>query len=185
MTHIFKNGGDHSALALLKAYEAWEADIIMNGNWQGMSGLPTLTQPQYDRMIELQEWRNAVLEQSQAVALSPITEAFEQFKLAFISAGGTRNPKSASAKGWRPAEVVFTRLVRKDKHDPQAIITGTQAYAAYMRRVIAADSSKVNYVPAPKPFLNGEQFMQDWDRAKGPQPPAPSMFDVAESLTTR
>lgn len=120
---------------------------------------------------------------STAVALSPLTEAFEQFKLAFISAGGTRNPLTP-AKGWRKTEQVFRRVVTKDKHDPQAVVTGTQAFAAYMRKLVAADPLKVEYIPGPIPFLNGEQFMQDWNRACA-KPAAPTMFDVAQSLTDR
>lgn len=48
------------AIAALRAYERWEADLIMEDNsWVG--GLPRLTQNLYDRMIELQAMRNAVL----------------------------------------------------------------------------------------------------------------------------
>jgi hypothetical protein len=176
MTDTFKDGIE----AAVHAVEELDC-IYINNDRHPFGGIPA---------DEFSSVHRAALQEAVAtirallgysIVVSPLTEAFEHFKLAFISAGGTRNPKSASAKGWRPAEVVFTRLVRKDKHDSQAIVTGTQAYAAYMRRVIAADLAKVNYVPAPKPFLNGEQFMQDWGRAKC-EAPAASMFDVAHAL---
>ena len=45
-------------LAVLLAYEQWEAALIMDDNsWR--NGLPMLTQAQYDRLIELQGMRNA------------------------------------------------------------------------------------------------------------------------------
>src|SRR5208282_4052793 len=40
--------------ATLRAYEEWEADLITNNSWSGKDGLPTLTQSQYDRMLEIQ-----------------------------------------------------------------------------------------------------------------------------------
>ena len=47
------------AIEALRAWQEWEADIIMNGDWS--NSMPRLTQSQYDRMIELQEPRRAVL----------------------------------------------------------------------------------------------------------------------------
>jgi len=47
------------AIEALRAWQEWEADIIMNGDWS--NSRPRLTQSQYDRMIEMQEPRRAVL----------------------------------------------------------------------------------------------------------------------------
>ena len=43
----------------LAAYEKWEADIIINGDWS--STYVCLTQELHERMVELQEMRNAAL----------------------------------------------------------------------------------------------------------------------------
>lgn len=58
---ILKAVNNHEPmLALLKAYEQWEADIIMeNKCWTGQN--IRLTDQPYDRMIELQTERNRVL----------------------------------------------------------------------------------------------------------------------------
>jgi len=45
----------------LEAYEAWEADIIINNETWRTDDLPHMTQAQYDRMIEIQDMRNAAL----------------------------------------------------------------------------------------------------------------------------
>lgn len=45
--------------AVAKAYEAWEADVVFDGNWE--DGLPKLTQPLFDRLLEIQAMRNAAL----------------------------------------------------------------------------------------------------------------------------
>ena len=45
-------------IEVLKAYEAWEADVILHAKW---GDLPTLTQAQWDRLVEIQAMRNAVL----------------------------------------------------------------------------------------------------------------------------
>ena len=124
--------------------------------------------------------------QSTAVAIDPIAESFEQFKRAFISAGGTRNPTTPQ-RGWKKTEEAFRRQITKNRHDPQAIVTGTQAFAAYCRKRIAADPSSSEWIPGPVPFLNGEKFMHPWDRAapsqaRGNQRGAVSMFDVEEQL---
>lgn len=47
------------AIAVLKAYEAWEGDLILNGDWSGET--VTMTQEQHDRMLEIQAMRNAAL----------------------------------------------------------------------------------------------------------------------------
>lgn len=49
--------------ALAKAYERWEADVLLSEEaWQGNTApLPTLTQPLWDRLIELQTMRNAAV----------------------------------------------------------------------------------------------------------------------------
>jgi len=44
-----------------KAYEAWEADIIINNETWRTDDLPHLTQAQFDRMIKIQDMRNAAL----------------------------------------------------------------------------------------------------------------------------
>lgn len=44
---------------LAKAYEAWEADLIVNGDWSGEC--VQMTQAQHDRMMELQAMRNEAL----------------------------------------------------------------------------------------------------------------------------
>jgi hypothetical protein len=47
---------------VLEAYEQWEADLIMRDDaWQGMSGLPTVPQDLWNRLIEIQMVRNAAL----------------------------------------------------------------------------------------------------------------------------
>lgn len=43
-----------------KAYEAWEADLILNGDWSGEC--VRMTQAQHDRMMEIQAMRNAALQ---------------------------------------------------------------------------------------------------------------------------
>ncbi|WP_395454737.1 hypothetical protein ACHMW5_13605 [Azospirillum melinis] len=45
--------------AAARAYEAWEADLILNGDWS--NELPRMTQAQYDRLLEIQAMRNAAL----------------------------------------------------------------------------------------------------------------------------
>lgn len=44
---------------LFDAWEAWEADVILNAVWDG--DCPRLTQAQWDRMIELQGMRNKLM----------------------------------------------------------------------------------------------------------------------------
>ena len=53
-TELLRQAGE-----ALWAWQEWEADIIMNGDWS--NSRPRLTQSQYDRMIEMQEPRRAVL----------------------------------------------------------------------------------------------------------------------------
>ena len=49
-------------LAISKMYENWETDLILNEKtWDTMSGLPQLTQKLYDKLIEIQSKRNAIL----------------------------------------------------------------------------------------------------------------------------
>lgn len=48
-----------AALIALEAYEAWEADVLLNGDWSGDT--PKLTQEQVDRMIEIQARRQRAL----------------------------------------------------------------------------------------------------------------------------
>lgn len=46
-------------LALARGYEAWEADLIVNGEWSG--SCVRMTQEQHDRLVELQAMRNAAI----------------------------------------------------------------------------------------------------------------------------
>lgn len=47
---------------LLKAYEEWEGGLILDDKaWEVGAEFPTLTQPLYDKMMELQKERNRVL----------------------------------------------------------------------------------------------------------------------------
>lgn len=50
-------------LEVCNAYELWEGDIIINGNWgaDGMAPYPRLRESQYDRMLELQDMRNEAI----------------------------------------------------------------------------------------------------------------------------
>lgn len=51
-------GAAPDLLAVLLAYEQWEASLILDDNsWR--NGLPMLTQAQYNRLIEIQQMRNA------------------------------------------------------------------------------------------------------------------------------
>jgi hypothetical protein len=56
-----KEAGEPGAVAVkaLRAYEAWEADVILNADWSG--DLPTLTQHQWDWLVDIQSKRNAAL----------------------------------------------------------------------------------------------------------------------------
>lgn len=44
---------------VLSAYEAWEADLIINGDWSGE--FVRMNHAQHERMLEIQGMRNAVL----------------------------------------------------------------------------------------------------------------------------
>jgi hypothetical protein len=46
-------------VAVLKAYEAWEASLILAGDWS--NELPRMTQAQFDELLETQTMRNAAL----------------------------------------------------------------------------------------------------------------------------
>jgi len=52
-------------LAVVQAYEQWEADLILDQEaWRGGEAeLPTLTEPLWDRLLEIQQQRNAVIRQ--------------------------------------------------------------------------------------------------------------------------
>ncbi|MGF7178393.1 hypothetical protein [Azospirillum doebereinerae] len=45
--------------SLLRDYEAWEADLVLNADWSNET--PRLTQPQLDRLLRLQAARNMAL----------------------------------------------------------------------------------------------------------------------------
>lgn len=125
----------------------------------------------------------SVAEQSTALVINPITTAFVRFQEIYLQAGGGRQPKTVTAKGWDPARKVFERLIKKQKHDAEAIITGTAAYVA--------TRPETRFVKAPEAFLNAEWFTKDWGRISEPTAPrgsqrgAPSLFDVEQSLTVR
>jgi hypothetical protein len=46
-------------LELAQAYEAWEADLIMNGDWSGE--FVRMNKEQHDRLLELQTVRNSII----------------------------------------------------------------------------------------------------------------------------
>jgi len=54
---------ENKAVEVLKAYEEWEADLILcREAWDGGSGgLPILTESLWDRLLGIQEMRNVVL----------------------------------------------------------------------------------------------------------------------------
>jgi hypothetical protein len=56
-------GGNH----VLKGYEAWEAKRILDSRWSGRDGMPTLTQTDYDGLMDLQAQPNAVLSRPKTV----------------------------------------------------------------------------------------------------------------------
>lgn len=108
--------------------------------------------------------------------MSAIEEAFERFKAVYLGIGGFRNPSSASSKGWGASQKAFERLVKKQKHHPDAIISGTAAYAA--------TRPDIQFVKAPEAFLHAEWFTKDWSRARNAIPAtgnksgATSLFDL-------
>lgn len=112
---------------------------------------------------------------TELVVIDSLEAKFIEFQHAFLSAGGYRQPRSIEAKGWGAARKVFLRLVKKQKHDPDAIVTGTLAFAG--------TKPEPQYVPAPEVFLNREGFTKNWDQAravapKGNQNGATSLFDI-------
>lgn len=51
-----------AAVAVLRAYEKWEGDLILdNRAWTRREGLPCLTQELWDRLLEIQNMRNSAL----------------------------------------------------------------------------------------------------------------------------
>lgn len=112
-----------------------------------------------------------------AVPVTDLEEAFRQFKRAYLSAGGFRNPKTEGAKGWDAAEAKFKQLVTKKKHSATAIVMGTQAFAA--------SRPQPQYVRAPDVFLNKEEFCFDYSRAQpnGTKNGVRTLFDTARDLS--
>ena len=51
-------------LAVARAYEAWEADVILNADWSGDT--PRLTQAQWDELVRVQGLRNAAIAKAEA-----------------------------------------------------------------------------------------------------------------------
>ena len=52
----------------LKAYEKAEADIVLNANWYTESGVPQITQEQFDMLIDCQTLRNIALRKARGEA---------------------------------------------------------------------------------------------------------------------
>jgi hypothetical protein len=86
--------------------------------------------------------------------IEAMDEAFTRFQAAYVRAGGFRNPTKGR---WPAARKKFEEVVRRRKHDVEAIISGTAAYAQ--------TRPDPQYVPAPERFLHQEQFLRDWARA--------------------
>jgi hypothetical protein len=53
-------------LAALKAYEAWEAKLVLEANWEACDGLPTITHELYEALMEAQSMRNAAIKKAEA-----------------------------------------------------------------------------------------------------------------------
>lgn len=106
--------------------------------------------------------------QEVALAAAGSDDPFERWKAIYIRAGGFRNPKKLTGKGWDRARAKFKALLKGRKHDVEAILTGTEAYVR--------SGPKPEFVPAPEGFLNREQFLYDWSR--GPNGRGPSPDDI-------
>lgn len=119
-----------------------------------------------------------LVERSVSIAVT-LDAKFRDFQTAFLAAGGFRQPKSIDAKGWDAARKVFIRLVTKQKHNPDAIVTGTAAYAVW---VAFRGEREIEFVPAPEKFLNKEWFTRDWRcigaAPTGHQRGATNLFEV-------
>lgn len=50
---------DNLAVDVLRSYEAWEADVILNADWSRET--PRLTQSQWDWLVDIQGKRNAAM----------------------------------------------------------------------------------------------------------------------------
>lgn len=48
-------------LAACKDYEAWEADLVLNGYWSHPDGLPRMTADQFHQLLVIQTRRNAAI----------------------------------------------------------------------------------------------------------------------------
>ena len=47
-------------LAVVLAYEAWEAKLILDDrSWHADNGIPQMTEEQFDQLLEIQNMRNA------------------------------------------------------------------------------------------------------------------------------
>ena len=46
---------------VLEMYEKAEADIVLNANWNTLSGVPQITQEQFDRLVECQTIKASAL----------------------------------------------------------------------------------------------------------------------------
>lgn len=58
-TEALEAGAVEKLIAVCEAYEAWESDLVLNGDWRDST--VRMTQSQHDRLIEIQAMRNAVL----------------------------------------------------------------------------------------------------------------------------
>lgn len=110
------------------------------------------------------------------VVVTDLDAAFRRFAIIYAGIGGHRNPQSPQARGWSAAKVKFMTLIKKQKHDPEAIISGTMAYAM--------SNPDKQFVPAPEVFLNKERFLNDWSRATGTKP-APTLYDAEDHFVNR
>lgn len=110
------------------------------------------------------------LTEGSALVVSDHEVAWLDFRDIYKSLGGTRN-------NWKAGHAKFMSKIKKDKHHPSAIISGTLAYRA--------THPEPQYVPAVEVFLNKEKFMTEWR----PVPPSPngreSLFDVGRELNGR
>ncbi len=56
---VLRESGHAELVAALRAYEVWEADLILTGDWR--NSMPAFRQQHYDGMMKAQELRNAAL----------------------------------------------------------------------------------------------------------------------------
>lgn len=94
-----------------------------------------------------------------------IDAVWETFKDVYTEAHGMRNH-------WAAGRKAFDTAIKKRRHDPQAIITGTMAFVA--------SRPDPNFVPMPATFLNQDRFLTNYGPPNGGG--GGNLFDVAASL---